>query len=303
MAGNLPIKIIDGAVGTELQRRGLPMNPACWSANSHIGHPEVLLQIHRDYLAAGATVISTNTFMAGRHVLEAGGLDNFYQINRGAVELAKKARADAAGDDVLIAGTLSTLPPLNQANDIPRGKQVERNFEQQASLLAEAGVDVLLVEMLLDSESAASMLRACCDTGLPVWAGLSAMRDTATDRIMTFRQAGKLADLEHESFDSLLDTVCGYPVDIVGVMHTELDLMIPALRAVTLKWRGPLLAYAKIGNADQQNWDFEQAELPDNYATQARQWTEDFPIRVVGGCCGTQPEHVRALSEQLLGER
>lgn len=303
MAGNPPIEIIDGAVGTELQRRGVPMDLACWSANAHVTHPEVLSAIHRDYLAAGSTVISTNTFMAGRHVLEASGIGNFEQINRSAVDLAKEARDEFTNARVLVAGSLSTLPPLNQANELPRGKRIERNFQEQASLLAAAGVDVLLVEMLLDSESAASMLGACCETGLPVWAGLSAMRNDESDTLMTFRQPGKLVDLVHESFDSLLDTVCEYPVDVLGVMHTELDLMAPALRAVTARWQGPLLAYAKIGGADQQDWNFAQTESPDKYATHALQWIEDFHASVVGGCCGTQPEHVQALSTQLLATR
>jgi len=300
---NTPIKIIDGAVGTELQRRGVPMSPVCWSANAHITHPEVLSEIHRDYLVAGATVISTNTFLAGRHVLEADGINNFEQINRSAVDLAKEAREECARDKVLIAGSLSTLPPLNQANELPRGKRIERNFQEQASLLAAAGVDVLLVEMLMDSESAVSMLGACCDTGLPVWAGLSAMRNEDNDRLMTFRQPGKLADLEHESFVSLLDTVCEFPVEVLGVMHTELDLMAPALRAVAARWQGPLLAYAKIGVADQEDWDFHQTASPDIYVRHALQWIEDFHASVVGGCCGTQPEHVRALSAQLVGRR
>lgn len=215
--------------------------------------------------------------------------------------MAKKAREEFSTDEVLIAGSVSTLPPLNQANDLPRGKQIERNFQEQANLLATAGVDVLLVEMLLDSETAVCMLNACCETGLPVWAGLSAMRDSANDTLMTFRQPGKLADLVHESFENLLDNVCACPIEVIGVMHTELDLMAPALRAVKARWEGPLLAYAKIGVADQQDWSFYQTASPDLYATHALQWIEDFGARVVGGCCGTQPEHVQAISAQLRG--
>lgn len=302
MVENPPIKIIDGAVGTELQRRGVPMSSACWSADAHMTHPDILLAIHRDYLAAGATVISTNTFLAGRHVLQADGIDEFEQINRSAVDLAKAAREESAREGILIAGSLSTLPPLNQANDLPRGRRIERNFQDQANLLASAGVDVLLVEMLLDSESAVAMLSACLETGLPVWAGLSAIRDASTNALMTFRQPGKLADLEHESFESLLEAVCECPVDAIGVMHTELDLMVPALHAVRERWQGPLLAYAKIGAADQQDWNFDRAESPENYARRALQWIEKFHASVIGGCCGTQPEHLQALRALLHGK-
>ena len=107
------IHVIDGGVGTELQRRGVAMNPAYWSAAASLDHPDILLQVHRDYLAAGATVISTNTFMAGRHVLRAGGRSDFAAINRHAVEIAAQARDAFTTSNSLIAGSMSTPASCN----------------------------------------------------------------------------------------------------------------------------------------------------------------------------------------------
>ena len=298
---NQPVYIIDGGVGTELQRRGAEMHPCCWSSRAHLDNPGRLFEIHRDYIQAGATVISTNTFMACRHLLEGSGIWNIDEVNRSAVELAKKSRNKFANSEILIAGSMSTLPPLNQANDLPRGDRVVMNFREQALLLAEAGVDVLLAEMLLDSESASSLLEACCETGLPVWAGLSVMRNKNSNELMAFRPVDKLRDLTAETFDSLLTTVCSLPVTAVGVMHTHINFLASALSAVAARWKGSRLAYAQTGSAGEYDWNFEDAISPDKYAEQAKSWVENYEVTVIGGCCGTRPEHVRALSEHILG--
>ena len=110
---NQPVYIIDGGVGTELHRRGLSMDPCCWSSAIHLQNPDALVSIHRDYLQAGATILSTNTFMASRHLLEKSGIGNFEEANRAAVKLALEARTRFAKSEVIIAGCMSTLPPMD----------------------------------------------------------------------------------------------------------------------------------------------------------------------------------------------
>jgi homocysteine S-methyltransferase len=293
------VYIIDGGVGTELQRRGAKMDPCCWSSGVHLQDPQMLLSVHCDNLQAGATILSTNTFMASRHLLEKSGIKNVEEVNRSAVKLAAEARDRFARSEVLIAGCMSTFPPLDQAHDLPRGEQINRNFREQALLLAEAGVDVLLAEMLIDSETAISLLNACSETGLPVWAGLSAMLDGNTGELMTFRPPGKLADLPHEKFDSLLGNLCELPVEFLGVMHTPVEAMDSALSQVAAKWPGPRFAYAKTGMLTQHEWEFEGCIPPDEYADQAMRWIRDYQVKIVGGCCGTRPEHIEALSRRI----
>ena len=297
---NQPVYIIDGGVGTELQRRGAKMDPCCWSSAVHLQDPKIVLSIHRDYLQAGATILSTNTFMASRHLLEESEIGNVEESNRTAVKLALEARDRFASSEVLIAGCMSTFPPLDQAHDLPRGKQIERNFREQALLLADAGVDVLLAEMLIDSETAVSLLGACCETGLPVWAGLSAMFDDSTGELMTFRQPGKLANLPHESFNSLLSNLCELPVEFLGVMHTPVEAMDAALSQVAAKWSGPRFAYAKTGMGTQHEWEFDNSIPPEEYADLVMSWIQDYQLKIVGGCCGTQPEHIEALRRRIV---
>ena len=293
------VYIIDGGVGTELQRRGSKLDPGCWGSGIHLHDPQMLLSIHRDYLQAGASILSTNTFMASRHLLAASGIRDVEAVNTSAVKLAQEARQRFAGSGVLIAGCMSTSPPLDQAHDLPRGDQVDRNFREQAMLLKDAGVDVLLAEMLVESETALSLLTACCDTGLPVWAGASAMIDETSGELMTFRPPGKLADLPHESFDGLLANLCQLPIEYLGVMHTPLEAMDAALSQLADRWRGPRFAYAKTGMLTRHDWDFEGVIPPEEYADLVMDWVRDYQLKVVGGCCGTRPEHIEELSRRL----
>ena len=295
-----PVYIIDGGVGTELQRRGAKIDPCCWSSGVNLQDPQLLLSVHRDNLQAGATILSTNTFMANRHLLEMSGIKNVEEVNRSAVKLALEARDRFARSEVLIAGCMSTSPPMDQAHDLLRGEQIDRNFREQALLLADAGVDVLLAEMLVDSETAVSLLSACCETGLPVWAGVSAMLDGNTGELMTFRPPGKLADLPHETFNSLLGNLCELPVEFLGVMHTPVEVMDSALSQVATKWPGPRFAYAKTGMLAEHEWEFEGSIPPDEYADQAMRWIADHQVKIVGGCCGTRPEHIEALSRRIV---
>ena len=295
-----PVYIIDGGVGTELQRRGAKMDPSCWSSRVNLQDPQMLLSVHRDYLQAGATILSTNTFMASRHLLEGGGIRNIEEVNRSAVKLALEARDRFASSDVLIAGCMTTLSPLDQAHDLPRGDQIDRNFREQALLLADAGVDVLLAEMLIDSDTAVSLLSACCETGLPVWAGVSAMLDGNTGELMTFRPPDKLAELPHETFDSLLENLCGLPIELLGAMHTPVEAMDSALSQVAAKWPGPRFAYAKTGMLTEHEWEFEGCIPPEEYADQAMRWIRDYQVKIVGGCCGTRAEHIEALSRRIV---
>jgi len=289
------IDIIDGGVGTELHRRGAQMDPGCWSSGVHLKDPQLLLSVHQDYLEAGVTVLSANTFMANRHLLERSNIHDVAAVNQVAVKLAREARARFAERDVLIAGCMTTLPPMDAANDLPRGPQVFANYREQAMLLAEAGVDVLLAEMLLDSETALGLLEACCATGLPVWAGVSAMRDEASGEIMTFRPPDELGDLPHETFDSLLASVSELPVAQLGAMHTPVELMDAALSRVIAHWPGPRFAYAKTGMAAKHEWEFGDCITPDVYADEVSRWIDDHQVTMVGGCCGTHAGHIQAI--------
>ena len=122
--------IMDGGTGTELQRRGVPMEGVAWSATAMLTHPQVVRQVHEDYIRAGAGVIITNTFSTARHNLEEAGLGTrVTDINARAVTLAKEARDRAASDRrVYIAGSISTFFPGLKPELIPPAEQAEASY-------------------------------------------------------------------------------------------------------------------------------------------------------------------------------
>jgi len=290
--------LLDGGISSEIQRRGVSMHPLAWSAVAHWQHPDIVEQMHLDYLQSGARVLTANSFHCARHILETIDLeDQTIAINARAVEVARHARERSGHDQTLIAGSLSTIPPLGDPGDLPRGRQAQANYAEQAMALAEAGVDVLICEMLMDSETALMLIEAANATGLPVWAGLSASeRDAA---LVAFRTPGKYLAMADEPFEQLVENVAGTDVEVMGVMHTKPPLMSRALKVLRNRWRGPAMAYAEIGSFTDDEWRFDDAESPEQYAELVLSWIETFDLKITGGCCGTSPRHIAALASRL----
>jgi S-methylmethionine-dependent homocysteine/selenocysteine methylase len=168
------IVILDGAMGTELQRRGVPMDDVAWDAAALATHPDLVREVHEDYIKAGAEVITTNTFATARHVLEPAGMGReFRALNVRAVALAKEAREDAADGPVFIAGSISTLSARADNSYEPRAEEARENYREQAEVLAESGADVIVLEMMRDLEHTSYAMEAAVATGLPVWVGFS----------------------------------------------------------------------------------------------------------------------------------
>ena len=296
------IIVLDGGIGTEVQKRTGSIDPAAWSGFSHLHHPEAVLAIHRDYILAGAQVITANTFSSARHILQCVGLgDEFESINRLAVDLAKRARDEHATQEVWIAGSLSTIPPLDRPASIPAGPEVRDNYRRQAAIHAEAGADLLIAEMILDAEGGAILRDACLESGLPVWLGFSASPAADGSGLQAFRAPGKYTAMRDQPFDELLRAVLTPEVQVAGVMHTKLPLMVPALQALARAWKGPRMAYAETGHASAYLWHFDDRSDAEAYARHARTWVEELGVQLVGGCCGTGPEHISQVSSMLRG--
>ncbi len=293
--------MLDGGIGSEIQRRGVKMDPSAWSAAAHCYDPDLVYQIHCDYIRAGAQIITTNTFYSARHILETIGLgDQMQQINQRAVELALKARQDSGCNDVIVAGSMSTIPSLIDPDDVSRGSQVIENHTRQASTLAQAGVDVLLCEMLMDSAASLDLIACAGLSGLPVWAGVSASVDRNNpDQLMAFRTPGKYRAMQDESFEYLVELVSSTNIEVMGVMHSRPAVMANALTILRKHWAGPAMAYAETGHFSDQQWCFEDSINPQEYAQLMVNWIEQFDLQIAGGCCGTTVEHIKSLCRVL----
>lgn len=288
--------ILDGGTGTEIRARGYMLHPSAWSALAHIEYPDLVLDVHRDYLAAGAEIVTANTFSLSRHNLEHAGMGaSFIESNLQAMKLAREAVDSRADRQALVAGSISTIPPMDAPDYLIIGSAAFQNYKDQAEILADAGADLILAEMLLETESASVVLEAALNAGLPVWAGLSAMFGD-DGAVMGFRTPGKYLNVKDNRFSDLVDTVAGFPVELVAVMHTKMDVMPAALTVLKQGWDGPVAAYAETGQSGDSDWFFDTAAAPEAYAIAAVEWVNRFGLKAVGGCCGTRPAHISALA-------
>ena len=287
--------ILDGAMGTELSVREGPLAWGIWGCAANVETPDLVRAIHLDYIEAGADVITTNTFDGTRANLALGGLaERTPEINRAAVRLAKEAvERSGAGRSIAIAGSLSPVSSGAQAS-LTLAAAAEA-YREQASLLAEAGVDLIALEMLQDHEHAPLAIEAATATGLPVWLGLScALAEGGGGPVL--KRAGGAAGLA-QSLDLLL-AIPG--IDAVTIMHTHVDDTGPALDVLGGRWGGPTGAYPHFGRFQEGGWSASDVPSPATFVQMAAAW-HGQGARIIGSCCGMGPAYTRALAARFAG--
>jgi S-methylmethionine-dependent homocysteine/selenocysteine methylase len=278
------IVVIDGAMGTELEARGVPMDENAWCGLANLDHPELVQAIHEDHIRAGADVIITNTYMSGEGPMaRAGQAGRFEEGMRSAVRLARAAAA-GAGRPVAIAGSVSTTSWATPSAEDHDGLRAA--YARQTELLAEAGVDLIVLEMVVDTRLGAAALAAARATGLPMWLGLSACTPGRT--------AGDAESLpEIDEAREVARALIADDLDAVCVMHTDIDDITPALDMLAPLWKGPVGVYPHRGRWLKPTWGFEDVD-PGYLVGVAGEWVQRG-ASMVGGCCGLGTRHVAAL--------
>jgi S-methylmethionine-dependent homocysteine/selenocysteine methylase len=284
--------VIDGGMGSELEARGAKMDHWAWSGLVNLEDPELVRRVHEDYLRAGADVLITNTFMSGTGPLErAGQPGRFDEANRNAVRAARDAVAAAADRPIVIAGSVSVTevgaPEAGAAEGPERHRRLADGYRRQVELLADAGVDLVALEMVDHPRYAEPAVQAAVEVGLPVWLGLCVHAHPAD------REAGMTATVtnDHRQVVRLAE---GPAFDAVCVMHTNVDDVAQALALVGESWDGPVGAYPHHGIWERPNWRF--LDLPtERFVKLAEEWRASG-VGMIGGCCGIGPAHIEALS-------
>jgi S-methylmethionine-dependent homocysteine/selenocysteine methylase len=272
--------LLDGATGTELNRRGLDTGLPLWSANALITDfgLNVLRQVHLDYLNAGADIITTNTFRTNRRVLTGKGY-SAHELTKRAVTTAKEAVAEF-GKPALVAGSLSSLEDCYRPDLVPSDEECHAEHSERIQHLVEGGVDILLIETMNSIPEAVIAAKIATATGLPTWV------------CFTCDKNGII--LSGETLTHAAELLLPLGVKALGVncmpAHTLAQPLIE-LRAIC----GPdfkLMAYGNIGHVDDdQGWINTDSTNPDGYLQHAKTW----PAQIIGACCGSTPEHIRKL--------
>ena len=300
---NKKILLLDGGVSTEIRRRGIALDRNVWSGLTTKTHPDAVRQVHEDYIQAGAQIITANTYSTARHVLESINLGHESKlINLKSVQLAQQARDNVAREDVYVAGSMSSMPPLTSHREVAIDGQIESSYQELADGLAAAGVDLIIAEMMRDVENAGIVIKAAVSTGLPVFIGFSAMMAENGVDVRSLRWKNSDDTTSAHDFGEMVDALKPLGGQAAGIMHTRVEDTGPALRVLQQHWSGPTLAYAETGKLILPDWRYEEMSSPDDYAAVIDGWIEAYGVQIVGGCCGTGPEHIQAL-RQLLDNR
>jgi homocysteine S-methyltransferase len=284
--------LLDGAMGTELQRRGARMDAPLWSAHALVEAPAIVRDIHLDYLRAGAQVITTNTFRTHARNLAAANLqDRAAELTGLAVRLAREARDllaegdPAAASAARIAGSLSPLEDCFRPADSP-GSCAGPEHRRTAEALAAAGCDLLLIETMGRTDEAVAAVSAAAGLGLPIWLAVVARAD------------GRL--LAGESFSTLVAALAGLPVQALLINCTELGHLPAAIPALVEAAPKDMLlgTYPHTGRQDPAGF-VPHATDAEAFADELAAWTARAPLAIVGSCCGSTPEWTAALAARL----
>ncbi|MDP6716470.1 MAG: homocysteine S-methyltransferase family protein, partial [SAR202 cluster bacterium] len=262
------IILLDGATGTELDRRGVPMSSGAWSGAALATHPQIVRQVHEDYVRAGVDIIIANTFSASRPVLERAGLgERTQELNNRAVTLAKQALDAAADREVCVAGSIFNIPRAIRSDRDLSAEQCEATYKEQAHILADAGVDLIMLEMMSDTAQTAYAIEAAVSTGLPTWVGFSCGTVEDDSPVM-------LLNNPTETFAEALDGLMALGGSLISVMHTQVEDTAPALEVLRNQWSGPVGAYSHSGEFMRPTWKFDDIISPNDYLTEAQNWLD-----------------------------
>ncbi len=327
------VVVLDGALATELSRRGFELRAPLFAARALFDAPELVQAIHADYIRAGAQVITTDSFgLHPRTLAEAGIAERFDELVGRCVALIDAARRDAAIEDrnrkgwakVRIAGS---LPPLVREREAERGDEPSelRVHEQRrlAKALVDAGVDLLLSETHIGLDTIDIALEAVAPLEVPVWLGVVAGLPTTDSTfpladlppglppsaIATQRPDGSRL-LGGETFQALIRRIDRAPrLDALLINCTQIDAVpaaLEALHAAVAKSSRPDLPLGLYPHLGKRSWDgtwIEQIIESEAFAEQMHAWLRARPdFALAGACCGSTPQYIAALARWLQAD-
>ena len=296
------VLILDGATGTELDRRGVDTSLPLWSARALIVAPDVVRQVHRDYLDAGADILTTNTFRTHRRTLTRAGVgERTRELTQLAVTLAREA-IDQSGRTAYIAGSMSPLEDCYSPALVPPDDELRAEHLEMARDLADAGCDLLLVETMNSIREAVIAAESAAATGLPVCVSFVVGPNGRPPDQQTVGHedaAAPMTLLSGESIEAAVAALTNLMPTAIMVNCVPLAYVDRAFAKLRASYRGSIGLYANVGHADDViGWTLTDDVQPSAYARHARRWIEQGAA-IVGGCCGTSPVHIADIRKQV----
>jgi S-methylmethionine-dependent homocysteine/selenocysteine methylase len=276
--------LIDGGVATELERGGIPVAAPWWTTGALATEEKrhVLREIHAAYLAAGARVISANTFRCNRRALDELGLDGAGRawMVHAAVGVAIAARNEASDAGTLIAGSMAPVEDCYRPDLVPPDDELRGEHRWLATEMLRAGIDVVLIETMNTTREARIALEEVQTLGGRAWVSFVCGADA---RLLSGESVADAARaVESDGAEAVL-------VNCTPVLATELSLAV-----IGEACDGPVGAYPNLERRGRRS-----DEGPEAFAATLVRWHDELGASILGGCCGTRPEHVAALRDRL----
>ncbi len=290
--------ILDGGTGTDIQRRGGGMSGDTWCADANLTHPDIVRQVHADYVKAGADVVIANTFATSVFLFShINRLDDIAKIDSIAVRLAKEA---VQGSGAAVAGSISTMRPMSAGSDRNNlavtwpEAEVRALYRGKTQTLVDAGVDLVMMELLRDTDYAVWAAETVMDVAgkarIPVWIGISAER-AADGRLQGWGR-------DDCAFEDIARALAALKPAVMNVMHTSPNDTAEAISILRKYWKGPVGTYPESGYFKSPDWVFVDTISPDDLLSRSREWQAQG-ASLFGGCCGIGPEHIALLAREM----
>ncbi len=278
--------ILDGAMGTELQRRGANTLLPLWSAEALVLSPALVRQVHVEYIAAGADIITANTFRTTRRTFVRTGLpDRSKRLTDIALALARQARDTYPQKETLIAGSVAPLEDCYRPELVPPRRALEEEHAELAGRLAEGGADFLLLETMGTIREAAAACKAAAATGKEV--------------VVSFL-CNEQGDLySGEPLQDAIAAVKPFSPTALSINCVSPRVIDKALARLCAASSLPFGVYANVGLPGKEHNEIMSCDVnEEEYTAFALRWVQEGAA-IIGGCCGTTPAYITKLAEAL----
>ena len=279
--------VLDGALGAELIRQGYDSPLPLWSAAANLDCPEMVSKIHREYVNAGADIITTNTFRTTTRSYLKIGLpeDKARGLAKRSLINAVQAAREAAGDNCLVAGSIAPLEDCYSPGLFPGKTIAVEEFTEQGLNLKTAGVDFLLIETMGRIDETESVLVATESLKLPRWVSFI------------------LEDSEHlfggDRLQDALSMIANFNVKIALLNCTDTEITLKGVRVIKQFWHGQWGAYPNLGLGEVSIDGNISVTISDTVFKTAIRRYIDQGASVIGTCCGSNPNHTQTIRQLL----
>ena len=290
---NGKLVILDGAMGSELEKKGAKMDKDLWCGTCSVEFPELVTKVHEEYISAGADIITTNTYACTPISMKNYGLEkSIEEFNQKSVQVAKKAIKNSK-KNIALAGSVSASGSYYKLGV----KAMIPGFNEQLKILTEEGVDLIILEaMSSQADIVQTMIECSYKINIPVWLSISCVIDDKTKNVMLgYNDTVDSPPEVYENFEKSLNRFSKLHKGPILIAHSDVDVTGKAIEIAKKNFNGILGAYPNTGYYEKPHWKFADNFTPGDYLKYAKSWSNSG-VQIIGGCCGLGVAEIKAIS-------